>query len=299
MAVGIFYPNALKTPDFDLTQLESDASPEINWEDTSLIAPGATFPGYTGLEKRDPMLDSSTTQIATVLNAMTDEGISIGWDAAVDMEYQQGKNLGGRELATDAKHTILRATKSIFFWKSIQAGETGFAKLDFTWKAILDALGNPPLVPSFNVPITVAPVVTELYRTGPVILTVAPLDGGPNETYEICNDGWTWDNNITVKEKKCSGQSAYSYVAVETATPKLTIPTDNINEVLPMIDGASIVSVDAYLRRAQQGGDNVDIAVPQHIKISSVVGTVYPNNVRSLMAMIHSFVFDTASVIPG
>lgn len=299
--LAVFYPNALITPSFVLTQLEQDVSPEYNFEEASYIAPGATFPGFTGLESKDPKVDSSTTQIRTVLDNMAFEGVSVGFTAASSMEFQQGKNLEGREPAADLVHTRVTASNSLFYWKSIKAGEKGFAKIDFSWNAVIDANGNPPLVTNNNVALTELPVVGELYRTGPVNLVIQLPDGAggfTTETFNLCNDGWTWDNNIKIKQKKCGGLTAYSYAAVEMAEPKISIPTDNISQVLSLFEGGAIVSLDCYLRRALQGGENVDPGTAQHIKLSTIVGTAYPTNARTIMAMPHSFTVDTASIIP-
>lgn len=300
MSLEIFYPNALATDEFVLTQLEDEVSPEYNFTESSLIAPGATFPGFTSLEMKDPKVDSSTTQIKTVLDAIAaagSEGIALALTTPSDLEWQKGRNLEGREPPTAAVHISVRANVALFYWKGITAGEKGFAKLDFVWMPTLDDNGNPPLVTSRDVALTQLPVVTELYRTGPVIMTVeTPTDGVI--THEICNDGWTWDNNVTLKQKKCGGETAYAYNAVKYSEPKITIPTDNLSQVLSLYEGGSIVSIDAYLRRAQQGGENVPPGTPQHIKMSSIVGTAYPVNAKTITAMLHSFTFDTASAIP-
>ena len=275
--------------------MEQDVTPEFNFEESSYIAPGATFPGFTGIESKDPKVESSTTQIKTVLDAMAFEQISIAFGAAADLEYQKGKNLEGREPPNQPLHTRVRALLSMFYWRSIKANESGFAKLDFSWNTVTDGI-NPPLVTSNNVMLTTLPFVDQLYRTGPVILTA--IINGVSTTYEICNDGWTWDNNITMKKKRCAGLTSYSYIAVENAEPKVTIPTENVAEALSFFEGSPVVSIDCYLRRAQQGGENVDPATAQHIKLSSVIGTAYAPNAKSIMASLNSFTVDTSVAIP-
>ena len=296
--VAIFYPNALTTPSFVLTQFK-EANPQWNWEESSVTASGAVFPGFTGMESHEPKLETSTTEIKKILDAMQSDGVAVGFDGNVDLEWQRGRNLGTREQPNQSQHINLRSTRSLFFWKSIKAGEKGFAEIDFCFKPIIDEAGNPPLVPSFGSTLTQSALVQELYRTGPVVMTVAPADGSANQTFNVCNDGWTWENNVVLKRKSCAGATADVYAAVETVTPKLTIPTENTADVLRFTRGGAVVSIDCYLRRAAQGGLNLPNDVAQHIKMSSVSGTVKTNDSKTIGAMVHSFSFDTSSVIPG
>lgn len=295
-AAKIFYPYALNFGAFALTQLEASANPEYNWEDATYTPPGSVFPTFTGMEYYEPKLETTTTQIKTVLDAIAAngvEGVARGFTDPVDFSWLKGQNLGSRHAPTDAEHSQVRANNSLFFWKGIKAGEKGFVNLDFCWKPIIDADGNPPWVPANGIALPALSPEVELYKTGPVVANIA------GQPVVICNDGWNWDNQIKLRRKACGGKDADDYVSIENVAPKVMIPTESVDDVISLSNGQSISSIDVYLRRHVQGGTIVPPDVPQHIKFSSVVGTMKPENARSISAMMHSFTFDTASVIPS
>lgn len=302
MSVGILYPNALVTPEFTLTQLEAELNPEFKWEELVNINPGAVFAGFTGMESHDPRLETATTQIRTILDAIIDfgsDGTFISFsNIPVDLEYRKGRNLGTKFQNGDSVHTNLRAGSSMLWWKGIKANEKGFSKMDICWKPIEDANGNPPFVPTSGVPISTNPITQELYRPGPVVLTYS-VNGGANETVELCNTGWTWENKIEEKRITCGGSTADKYFSLENIIPNLTVPTENQEDVFRLYRGGSIVSVDCYLRRCQQGGLPVAIDAASHIKLSSVVGTAKAIDSRSVGMMLHSFTYDLGSTIPA
>jgi hypothetical protein len=298
MTAEIYYPNSFSHPDFVITQIDRELDPEFNFEDVSEIAGSAVFPGFTGSESNDPKLDFSTTQVKTVLDACTIEGVvNPNGDEPVILDWKRGQNLGARAANNAGNHISMTAGNSLFYWKGISAGEKGMAKIDCCWRPV-SVSGNPPWVLAFNHNITNLPTVEHLYRLGPVTLTYLKL-GGSNVTITICNDGWTWANNIVERNKMCSGANAPIYASIGNVVPTVEVTTDNLAQPLGLAPhGASIVSASFYLRKLTPGGIDVPPGTAQHIKLTSTVGSVKPMGSKKFKFQLHSFTKDTASTIP-
>lgn len=300
MTAEIYYPNAMAHSGLVITQIDRELDPDFNFEDISEVASSAVFPGFTGSEFKDPKLDFSTTQIKEVLDSCTIEGVALpdGDDPFV-LDWRRGQNLGSRQANNAGNHISMTANMSLFYWKGITAGEKGLAKIDCCWRPIIDASGNPPWTLAFNHSITTSPTIEHLYKVGPVVLTYLK-PGGSNTTITICNDGWTWSNNIVEKNKMCGGANAPVYASIDRVAPTVEVPTENLAQNLGLAPhGASIVSAAFYLRKMAQGSVAVPPGTAQHIKLTSTVGSVKPMGSKRTKFQLHSFTVDTASTIPS
>lgn len=297
--VKIFYPNALvggTGSTLAITQFE-DAELEFNWEEVSQMSAGSVFPQFTGMESQKPEIATSTTQIQSVIEAMTFDGTAIPMIDSF-FEWQQGANMGTREPATANKHTRVTASRALFYWKTIQANETGLATLDFCWKPVVDASANPVFIPTFDQTLDQVPAFNEAWRVGPVVLNYNSGVDGSAQSETLCNSGWTWDNNIQLKEKTCAGLDSPSYTAIEKSVPVARIPVENIEDVLKLYRGGTVTSVDFFLRRALQGGTNVPATTASHMKLSSAVGTAKPMTNKSIGIQMHSWTYTKDVTLP-
>jgi hypothetical protein len=278
-----------------LSQIPDDLDPQFNFKDMRITPAGAVYPGFAGSSMLEPVIESSAAEIGTILDAMTVEGVGIGFSSSnVDLEWRAMANLGA--MASGSSHVIQRATDSLFYWRSINANVEGEARIDWTLRPIsADGVSLPWTILTSQA-LTITPAVSELYKFGPAVLTYNL--GAGNVSMTLCNDGWTWSNNVEDRRKACSGSVADRFAAIRKISPTVELATEHVQDVLTFAGSEAIVSLDLYLIKLEDGGIQVASATAEHIKFSTTAGTVKPSTAKNLMFAINSWTVDTTSALP-
>lgn len=285
---NLYIPHSINFPSgTDLTQLDA-LEPEFGLEGFRVNSASEVLPGFTGSMHSRPVLAMQTTQIKDVIDKMDQDGIAKGYSASnIDLEFRKVTSLTGRIALATTSNLRLRLANSLFCLNSISARIGSLATCNFTLLPISDG-STAPMVYGSGVAISGTSAVQAVFEVGPVSLNGSAL----------CVQGWDFNTNISMIERRCSGSAYLEYAAVGNASPTLEIDLDDLATALAMLPaGANLSSLTFYLRKKSQGGINVADATEEHIAFTASVGMARPINPKRVQVEVHSFSVDTTAAI--
>jgi hypothetical protein len=292
MTLAVYIPAAVILPNSGgtITHLE-DIPFDPALEDIMVRAAGATFPGFTGSGRAQPVYNLGTTQLKTILDYATTEAVARAHSTGnCDIEYQLMTDLGTRTANATTSHQRHRMARSLFSLASIDAPEgSGFASCNFQILPTSADDSNPVTVTS-NVALTATHATGDVFALGPV-----KVDGTL-----YCVDSWSLSLGLEYELRFCSGGPFLRFAAVRSVNPVLTVRMQNQAQVLAnwSTGGAAISSsVVAFLRKRAAGGLNVANATEEHISITGTAGTVKPAGRNELRIQLHNITYDTTAAI--
>ena len=286
---SLYLPHSINFPTgVDLTQLD-DLNPDFALEAFRVHSASEVTAGFTGSMSTRPVLSMATTQIKDVIDKLDQDYIAKAYSAAnIDLEWRLVSSLTGRAAIAATSNVRARMANSLLCLNSISARIGQLATASFTLLPVSGDGTTAPMVISTGVAISATSAVQAVFEVGPV-----SINGSA-----ICVQGWDYNSNISMIERRCSGSPYLEYAAVERAFHVIDIDVDDVTAVLSHVPaGTNVSSFTAYLRKKSQGGINVADATGQHISITGSVGAIRPINPRRVQVELHSIVTSTAATI--
>lgn len=290
MPTNLFIPHAINFPvgGVDLTQLD-DLNPDFALEAFRVHSASEVTPSFTGSMSTRPVLSMATTQVKDVLDKLDLDYIAKAYSASnIDLEFRRVDSLTGRVAIGASSNVRARMANSLMCLNSISARIGQLATASFTLLPVSADGTTAPMVVSTGVAISATSAVQAVFEVGPVSI---------NGT-TVCVQGWDYNSNISMIERRCSGSPYLEYAAVERAFHVFDVDVEDITQVMTHVPaGTNLSSFTAYLRCKSQGGINVADATAQHISITGSVGAIRPVNPRRVQVELHSIVTSTSATI--
>ncbi|MEP3481622.1 MAG: hypothetical protein ABJZ55_20435 [Fuerstiella sp.] len=183
----------------ELDSTSANYNPEIK----SVIPAGHLFPLFVSLKSRKDEIPFSTMQVAAVLARLGNFGANVG---TTKLFYRTVENLDGPELASDAVHSVLTASKAFAYAMSLTAGHRTEAVVRGRVVPLEDGT-NVPLARSGTETLSVNPVADEQFELGPMFLGSHVVEGADNlevnlnpNLYEMSDESRKRTNFSSIKD---------------------------------------------------------------------------------------------------
>lgn len=248
---------------FQLRQL-SQASFDPAIQTVMNYAAGQANPSYVGVISQAPMLAATTTEIARFLSNVSQNGLAVvstGGVTGLDCYLTYMPNLGIRGGAgTHIK--IGGITKALVVPKQLTANQDAEATLSFDVCLISNDGVTYPWTFTASVSLPTTNYADEKFTLGPVNINGAAVSGVR---------GLTYDFGLKIDAKRDSGNPFPIYVITQTQEPKLSIKTEdpnNLNTFGPSGVAQGVTASTFYLRKLLKGSMRTPDATAEHIKIT-------------------------------
>lgn len=228
-------------------------------------AAGQAAPSYVGVMSQSPMISGTTTEIARFLtncNYLTGMAVvSTGSVTGLDAYISYMPNLGVRG-GTSTHIKLGGITKALMIPKQLTANQDAEATLTFDIILITADGVTYPWTFTGSVSLPTAGYADEKFTLGPVTVNGTAVSGVR---------GLTYDFGLKIDAKRDSGNPFPIYVVTLTQNPKLTIKSEdpnNMNVFGPSGAAQGVTASTFYLRKLSKGALRTADATAEHIKIT-------------------------------
>jgi hypothetical protein len=195
----------------------TDVRPSVNLQKIVAMAGGSVDPGLIAEVSREPAVDLSALDIGLILASVPIEtGMVIG--TAAKIQYQARSD--GGTLDSGSNHITLSTAKGFLHIDSMEArqDDQAGAKLAMKFWALVTG-SNAPLIVNISQALTSTPLVSALYKLGPVTFEGSILGGVQSVSVKT---------GMEYKPFRAGGQYAAGEGFVRKRAPTIEIETTNI-----------------------------------------------------------------------
>ena len=258
---SMFYLHGLKLAGgTNLTQI-TDSSSGLSNEILRGMSAGYQHPMFRGILAQTPNFEFTTQQLATLLAAVTMNGLAVSGNS--DLLMRAGVNNDSRDAIGTTSHQRLRTTGGMLYWSSVSARVRQVAEASCRFIPTYDGT-NPIIAPTGSVAIDVSPAAGEQFTLGPVSI---------NGTFVPGLQSWSLGINPQIHREWASGETWPSWCGVQETDPVLTLNVlRNESWTERGVLGQAISSLTFFLKRVTPDGPVYGDGQSQHLKFTAQNG---------------------------
>lgn len=257
------------------------------------VAGGHPYPLFQAIRNQTPMIELTTTQLATALDMVALVGADLS-GGSVDFFLKRTVDHGLRVAAGTSAHTRYRASNCFLGWDSLSCDLNGEGSINLRAYCIWDG-SNEPLVPANSQTLSGTPSSAEYFAAGPCVINSVQFAGVQSITVDL---------QPTYTVVFADGEVWPTLIYVSNVNPRVTVTTVGNPWGTVGLDGAPITGATFYLRKLAENGTRVADNVGQHISITGEDGLLFcddtsaGNNDPAETTFVCQFSADDASSLP-
>ena len=235
-------------------------------------------PAFRSIQSQGPVIEFTTSQLATALNEFGETGFGFAAGQTVDFYEKKVSNLGTRVANLTAEHNRFRVNQSLGYIASINAPHQGVATADVRILASYDGTTSPIICAgSTALPATLG-TAAEYYGAGPI-----KIDSGSGLVAFPGIQSIAIDFAVTPIEVGSETEIWDSFKAIGAVVPVVTFTAidgtafDDLTSAAG-VDGVAVSSLVVYLRKKASEGMNVADDGTTHISFTFTGGIVVPDD---------------------
>lgn len=260
--------HGVNTPDSFYSQVQNGRV-VTNTDILTALPSGHFRPLFRSVQAQGPVIEFTTSQLATALTEFGETGKGRAATAYVDLYEKKVSQVGTRVADATAEHNRFRVNTSLGYIASITAPHQGVATADVRILANYDGT-NEPIVPAGSTALAGTATAAEYYGAGPVKINTVAFPGIQSISIDFA---------VSLIEVGSETEIWDSFKAIGAVVPVVTFTAIDGTAFNDLgLDGTAVSSLVVYLRKKLIEGTNVADDGTTHISFTFANGIVVPDD---------------------